>query len=88
MLKQAYHQYNSQKNESINQLIATVAPKNKTFSKTKSLEDRINLVIILDSIGYELGVERLFDALAGEKNTLLEVMEGWLQCKDVRKEKV
>ena len=48
-LKQVHHRFSSQKNEALNQKVATVAPKTKTFSKSMSLDDRVAFVVACDS---------------------------------------
>lgn len=85
MLTMMYHPYSSQKNEAINQAIATVAPKNKTFCKTMSLTDRINLVIIIDSVRYEVGIARIISALSGCTNAPMVILKTWLKRRDSKK---
>ena len=58
-LKQIHHQYNTQKNESMNRAIAKQAPKNVTFCKSLSLKGRVSFVVSVSAIGYEATVERL-----------------------------
>jgi hypothetical protein len=70
-LKQTYHGFDSQKNESLNLKVATVAPKHKCFSKTKSLMDRIALVVILDSIGADAGISRIIAKIRGRQRAAL-----------------
>lgn len=82
MLQMCHHEFDSQKNESLNTRIATYAPKNKTFSYTKSLEDRIDLVIIIDSIGYSSGITRIITRLTGRTATLSPVQRLWLANQD------
>jgi len=56
MLKQVHHLFMSQKSESLHQQITRVAPKDRHFSNTMSLSDRVALVVITDSVGYEEGI--------------------------------
>jgi hypothetical protein len=51
-LKQVYHQWHSNKNESLNRKCTAVAPKDRYFSGTMSLSDRLAYVAISDSVGY------------------------------------
>lgn len=52
MLRQNSHSFSTQKNESLlNKEMATVAPKDKTFSLTKSLADCVDHVVVRGSIG-------------------------------------
>jgi hypothetical protein len=64
-LAQMHHTYDSQKNEALNQRVAKVAPKNRTFCKTRSLQDRIALVVVIDSVGFEVGITRIMQKLYG-----------------------
>jgi hypothetical protein len=64
-LQQTYHNFDSQKNESLNLKVATVAPKHKCFSKTKSLHDRIALVVAIDSVGADAAITRIVDKICG-----------------------
>jgi hypothetical protein len=73
-LKQTYHNYDSQKNESLNLKVATVAPKHKCFSKTKSLSDRIALVVVLDSVGADAGISRIVEKICGRERTQLPTL--------------
>ena len=56
-LWQCYHGDDTNKNESLNRKCTAVAPKNKYLSGTKSLDDRIRLVVVLDSVGYVVGLK-------------------------------
>jgi len=51
MLQMMFHPFDLQKNKSLNLKIAMVAPKNKMFSATMSLSNRLAFVGIADSIG-------------------------------------
>ena len=63
--------------------MATVAPKDKTFSTTKSLEDRAGYVAIIDSLGYNMGIRRILDQVTGRKDYKLpSQFEQWLLIKD------
>ena len=62
-LKEMYHKYNSQKNEAMNQKIARVCPKNKTYSKTMLLSDRVDWCVIEDSIGGKAAIDALYKDL-------------------------
>jgi len=63
MLKQVHHLFMSQKSESLHQQIMHVAPKDKHFSNTMSLSDRVALVIITDSVGYEEGISLICEEM-------------------------
>jgi hypothetical protein len=62
-LKQTYHGFDSQKNESVNLKVMTVAPKHKCFSKSRSLEDRVALVVVIDSVGAAAGITRIVEKI-------------------------
>jgi hypothetical protein len=64
-LKQTHHPYDSQKVESCHIKVATVAPKSKCFSKTMSLNDRVALVVVVDSVGYDAGISRILCKICG-----------------------
>jgi len=75
-----FHLFDSQKNEALNQAFTKNAPKNIVFSKTFSLFDRLSLVIVTDSLGYECGLRHLLaDIFNNEHNDLGPVMMGWAQ---------
>lgn len=50
-LMQCYHEFSSQKNESLNKKISVTAPKDETFSTSMSLVGRTDFVSLRDSIG-------------------------------------
>jgi len=53
----------SQKSESLHQQITRVAPKDKHFSNTMSLSDRVAMVVITDSVGYEEGISLICEEM-------------------------
>jgi hypothetical protein len=63
MLKQMHHPFSSQKNESLNQQVARFAPKDKHFGSSLQLEDRVALVVIIDSIGKAIGIQAVLTQL-------------------------
>ena len=62
-LKQVYHKYITQKNESLNRKVTVVAPKDKFFGNTRTLQDRVHQVLIEDSVGYYHGLRRLLQKI-------------------------
>jgi len=48
-MAQCFHCYSCQKNESLNNSMSFLAPKNKTFSLTHSLIDRAHFLVIIDT---------------------------------------
>jgi hypothetical protein len=80
-----HHPYNSQKNESVHNRVAKVAPKTTTLCTTFTLNDRIALVVIIDSVGYEAGVTRIFQKLCGVASTSFNFpteMQIWMHNAD------
>lgn len=63
MLLQVFHDFSSQKNESLNKEVTVVAPKDKTFSMSKSLEDRVNFVVIRSLSGNLVTIKNLLGHL-------------------------
>ena len=57
------HPYDTQTNESLNQAIATLAPKNTCYSGTISLYSRIALVIGIHNLGHVKHFNVLFETL-------------------------
>ena len=57
MLHQIHHLFMLQKIKSVHQQVSCIAPKNKNFSNTMLLSDRVALVVILDSVGHTKGME-------------------------------
>jgi len=70
MMEQVYHLFQSQKSESLHQQITRLAPKDKHFSGTMALSDRVSLVVITDSVGYESGMLLVFDELGMKLPTM------------------
>jgi len=60
MLMQLWHPHWIQKNESLNQLVSILAPKDKHLSSSMSLSDRVALVVIVDSVGFAQGLSKVF----------------------------
>ena len=65
-LEEIGHGLDTNCNEALNNLIAWVAPKNKTYSGTGSLKTRINVNISIHSIGFMQFFLRLFHKLGIE----------------------
>ena len=53
MMSVLHHTYGTQKNEALNNSVATYAPKSKTYSLTNSLHCRVSIAAGLQIIGYE-----------------------------------
>ena len=50
-MKMCHHPWDTQLNESLNQSISSYAPKNRNYSKSKSLENRVALVVGIHNLG-------------------------------------
>jgi hypothetical protein len=89
MLSMIHHSFSSKKNEALNKAIMKVAPKHKTFCATMSLSDRVNFVLVTDSLGYAEGINRILQKLGGEVDYCLNPvsMDYWKRV-DAFKEKV
>ena len=62
-IEEMHHQYDTQKNESMNQKLARLCPKTQTFSKSMVLGDRVAWVVLEDSVGGEAAVSKIFATL-------------------------
>ena len=71
-LRQTYHKFSTQKNESLNRKSTAVAPKDRHFGSTSSLKDRLSWVVIHDSVGYRVGTTRLFSHIGITPGTILQ----------------
>lgn len=58
-LKQMYHTFSTQKNESMNKVVTVTAPKNMVFCQTKQFADRVAWVTSVDSWGGQEALLRL-----------------------------
>jgi hypothetical protein len=65
-LKDVAHRMDTQVNESFNKAIAWLAPKNKVYCGSPSLENRVGMAIGIKSIGVQQYFERLFKELGIE----------------------
>ena len=80
-LAQVHHKFSTQKNESLNRKMTAVAPKDRHYGGTSSLKDRVNLVAIQDSVGFEETLRRLFHVI-GLPLTWNSVLFEWAKRKD------
>ena len=67
-LQELHHPFDSQTNEGLNTLISFYAPKNRTYSSTQSLRNRISLAITIHSRGISGTFQDLFDRLQLQKS--------------------
>lgn len=59
MLRESFHEFDSQTNEAINNMISYYAPKNRCYSATNSLTTRISFAVIVHSVGLLDCIKRL-----------------------------
>ena len=57
-LKMCTHNFWTQKNKSLNRKATAMAPKDRFYGGTASLSNRLKMVAIVDSIGYEKGLKK------------------------------
>jgi hypothetical protein len=66
-LEQLFHDFSSQKNETMNKKMTVTAPKDKTFCTTMSLTSRTQVVSIRDSVGELEAVKRILQELGYQR---------------------
>lgn len=71
-LVEVAHGWDTNANESMNNCISWLAPKNKTFSGTQSLRNRVCMAISIQSLGYDEFYFRLFRELGLDVDCLSE----------------
>ena len=60
VLKESLHMFDTHKNESMNNVIAYVAPKNKTVAHIMSLNNRISCVVGISIFGFKTYWKHVF----------------------------
>ena len=60
MMTMLHHEFDTQKNEALNNSVASYAPKSKTFSLTNSLHCRVAIAAGVQILGYEDFWSRVF----------------------------
>ena len=63
VLKYSLHMFDTQKNEQMNNVIAYVAPKNKTVAHIMSLNNRISCVVGIYIFGFKTYWKQVFDLM-------------------------
>ena len=63
VLKESLHMFDTPKNESMNNMIAYVAPKNKTMSHSISLDNRISCIAGISIFGFKTYWEQVFNLM-------------------------
>ena len=76
--------FDTQKNESMNNVIAYVAPKNKTMSHSMSLNNSISCVVGISIFGFKTYWKQVFD-LMGIQTT--QTFKQFLQAETLNAEK-
>ena len=59
-MKMLHHEYDTHKNEALNNSVAAYAPKSKTCSLTNSLQCRVAIAASIQILGYENFWSRIF----------------------------
>jgi len=73
----------SQKSESLHQQVTRFAPKDKHFSTSMALSDRVSLVVIIDSIGYDQALYRILKEIDID---LLDITLEYLKRRNYRRQ--
>ena len=60
------------KNESMNNVIAYVAPKNKTMAHSMSLTNRISCVVLMSIFGFKTYWKQVFNLMEIQKSSTFE----------------
>ena len=69
-LKQLAHPRSTQLNESLNNSVASLAPKTKNFCRTTSLKTRVGIADAIMALGYKEFWKRVFSELNLEMDTI------------------
>ena len=62
-LRQLHHPWSTQSNEALNRSVSSLAPKDRTFSKTESLQTRVAIAAAIKNVGHERFWEIIFKRL-------------------------
>ena len=75
-LEQVLHNFNTQLNESLNNKITYLAPKNRNYSKSMELPTRVSLAIGMHNLGEDNFTRRIMDVMDIDRpNQFLEFMK-------------
>ena len=66
--------FDTHKNESMNNVIAYVAPKNKTIAHSMSLNNRISCVVRMSIFGFKTYWKQVFNLMEIKKNVNLRTV--------------
>ena len=72
VIEESLHMFDTQKNKSMNNVIAYVAPKNKTMSHIMSLNNMISCVVVMSIFGFKIYWKQVFDLMEIEKSSTFE----------------
>ena len=72
VLKDSLHMFDTQKNESMNNVIAYVAPKNKMMMHSMSLKNRISCVVGISIFGFKTYWKQVFDLMEIQKKSMFK----------------
>ena len=77
-LKKSLHMFDTKTNESRKNVIAYVAPKNKTMVHSMSLKNRISCVVVISIFGFKTYWKQVFDLMEIQKT---QTFKQFLQAK-------
>jgi hypothetical protein len=83
-LKEVGHSMDTQVNESFNNTVAWIAPKNKVYCGTQSLMNRLSVAIGINKLGLETFYKRLYKMLG---ISMTNNINHFLQVKDAKRTK-
>ena len=76
--------FGTQKNKSMNNVIAYVAPKNKTMAHSMRLNNRISCVVVISIFRFKTYWKRVFALM---ENQTTSIFENFLQAEALNAEK-
>ena len=86
-LRESLHPYDTQTNESLNNMVAKYAPKTKSLGTTMALTHRINVVIGVHNLGLLEFWKRVYDKLEMEVSPLLhDYLETMDKNREIKKQ--
>ena len=95
-LQMCYHPFCTQKNESLNRKSTATAPKDRFYGGTKTLSDRLRMVVIEDTLGYVEAINRVlghlgiaaFDTLTEWSRRKDSVANRQMLCREKKENKI
>ena len=72
VLKESLHMFDTQKNESMKNVIAYVAPKNKTMAHRMSAKNWISCIVGISIFGFKTCWKQVFDLMEIQTSSMFE----------------